>query len=210
MGESDGTKVSALLRQARDGDPACRDRLFEMCRSYLGFVARSQVETWLRVKVDASDLVQETMLEAYRDFERFSGSSEQEWLAWLRRILSHNAADFVRRYRGTAKRQPRREVPIRASHGSTMDYGAPEPAAPCATPSQEFLKLDAKLRVSEALAKLPPDYQEVVVLRNLERLPFNEVAQRMERSRPAVQMLWMRAIKKLQAAMEETSDEGDA
>jgi DNA-directed RNA polymerase specialized sigma24 family protein len=42
------------------------------------------------------------MLEAYRDFERFQGHSEQEWLAWLRKILNHNAADFVRRYRGTA------------------------------------------------------------------------------------------------------------
>ena len=157
------------------------------------------------VKVDASDLVQETMLEAYRDFDRFSGTSEQEWLAWLRRILTHNAADFVRRYRGTAKRQPRREVSFRSPHGSTVDYGAPEPAAPCATPSQEFFKLDAELRVTDALAKLPPDYQEVVVLRNLERLPFNEVAQRMDRSRPAVQMLWMRAIKRLQAALEEPS-----
>ena len=51
------------------------------------------------------------------------------------------------------------------------------------------------------MAQLPADYQEVIVLRNLQRLPFNEVAERMERSRPAVQMLWMRAIKKLQEAM---------
>ena len=50
---------------------------------------------------------------------------------------------------------------------------------------------------------MPPDYQEVIMLRNLQRLPFNEVAQRMERSRPAVQMLWMRAIRRLQEALEE-------
>ena len=54
-----------------------------------------------------------------------------------------------------------------------------------------------------ALEQLPPDYQEVVVLRNLQRLPFNEVAERMQRSRPATQMLWMRAIRKLQEALEE-------
>ena len=53
------------------------------------------------------------------------------------------------------------------------------------------------------MSGLPADYQEVILLRNLERLPFNEVAERMNRSRPAVQMLWMRAIRKLQAAMEE-------
>ena len=64
-------EISELIRQARAGDAACRERLFGLCRSYLGIVARSQVESWLRAKVDASDLVQETMLEAFRDFERF-------------------------------------------------------------------------------------------------------------------------------------------
>lgn len=195
--------VSRLIEKARQGDAPCRDQLFELCRSYLGFAARAQVESWLKRKVDASDLVQQTLLEAYRDFDGFQGHSEQEWLAWLRRILAHNAADFVRRYRGTAKRQARREVPLRTGGGSTLSHGAPEPAAPVATPSQEFLRLDAELRMSAAMAELPPDYQEVIVLRNLERLPFAEVAGRMGRSRPAVQMLWMRAIKKLQEAMGE-------
>ena len=190
--------VSALIRQARQGDAACRDQLFALCHSYLQIVARSQVESSLRAKVDASDLVQETLLEAFRDFQRFSGNSEQEWLAWLKRILAHNAADFIRRYRGTAKRQARREVPIRGPQESTIVRGAPEPAAECPTPSQEFLRIDDELRVTAALAELPADYREVIVLRNLQRLPFNEVAERMERSRPAVQMLWMRAIRKLQ------------
>jgi RNA polymerase sigma-70 factor (ECF subfamily) len=119
----------------------------------------------------------------------------------MKRILAHNAADFIRRYKGTAKRQARREVPIRGPNESTVVKGAPEPPAPCATPSQEFLRIDDGLRVTAALAQLPADYQEVIVLRNLQRLPFNEVAERMERSRPAVQMLWMRAIKKLQESL---------
>jgi RNA polymerase sigma-70 factor, ECF subfamily len=197
------SSVSQLIEQARAGNAACRDRLFELCRSYLGFMARSQVESSLRAKVDASDLVQETMFEAFRDFERFQGRTEQEWLAWLKQILSHNAADFIRHYRGTAKRQARREVRLRTGGESTMAFGAPEPAAPGQTPSQEFLQIDTELRVSAALAELPPDYQEVIVLRNLQRLQFNDVAERMGRSRPAVQMLWMRAIRKLQEAMGE-------
>ncbi len=198
---SDIPNVSTLIQQARQGDANCRDQLFALCRSYLQIVARAKVESSLRAKVDASDLVQETLLEAFRDFQRFGGNSEQEWLAWLKRILAHNAADFIRRYRVTAKRQARREVPIRAPRDSTAMHGAPEPAAPCLTPSQEFLRIDDELRVTAALAELPPDYQEVIVLRNLQRLPFNEVAERMERSRPAVQMLWMRAIKKLQESL---------
>ncbi len=202
MSPGKSVQFSTLIERARQGDAACRDRLFGLCRSYLGFVARSQVETWLRRKVDASDLVQETMLEACRDFQRFEGHTEKEWLAWLQRILAHNAADFVRHYRGTAKRAAGREVPFH-DPADSRSPGAPEPAAPQATPSQEFFQLDTELRVTAALAELPPDYQEVIVLRNLQRLPFNEVAQRMSRSRPAVQMLWMRAIRKLQEALEQ-------
>ncbi len=212
MSDSRFENVAELIAEARQGDAVCRDKLFGLCRSYLEIVARAQVETWLRAKVDASDIVQETMMEAFRDFEHFGGKSEQEWLGWLRRILAHNVADFVRRYRGTAKRQARREVPIRGARDSTAAFGVAEPAAPCATPSQAYLQIDTELRVTAALATLPDDYQEVIVLRNLERLPFNEVAQRMERTRPAVQMLWMRAIKKLQEAMgeegERITDEG--
>ena len=205
MCEAEKTNVSKLIERARAGDAECRDRLFALCRGYLGFVARSQVETWLRVKVDASDLVQQTMLEAHRDFADFEGKSEKEWLAWLRKILSHNAADFVRHYRGTAKREARREVRFR-DPADSLSPGAPEPAAPDRTPSQEFLALDNELQVAAALAELPADYQEVIMLRNLQRLPFGDVAERMDRSRPAVQMLWMRAIKKLQAALGEEEE----
>ena len=91
---------------------------------------------------------------------------------------------------------------LSGTHGSPA-HGAREPAAPDATPSQEFLRLDTELRLAAALAQLPPDYQEIIVLRNLERLPFDEVGRRMDRSRPAAQMLWMCAMKKLREAMEE-------
>jgi RNA polymerase sigma-70 factor (ECF subfamily) len=202
MADSVKIDVNALLARAREGDSGSRDKLFELCRSYLGFVARSRVETWLRRKVDASDLIQETMLEAHRDFDRFEGRTEQEWLAWLKKILAHNAADFVRHYQGTEKREAGREIPFRDPDDS-LSPGAPEPAAPCGTPSQEFMQIDAELRMTAALAELPPDYQEVIYLRNLQRLPFNEVADRMSRTRPAVQMLWMRAIKKLQEVLGE-------
>jgi RNA polymerase sigma-70 factor (ECF subfamily) len=200
MAESQQRQISELVQRARQGDAECRERLFGLCRSYLGFIARSQVETWLRRKVDASDLVQQTLLEAHCGLEDFQGTTEKEFLAWVRKILAHNLADFVRRYRGSAKRQSRREIPFR-DPADTAPFGAAEPAAPGATPSQEFLQLDTELRVAAALEQLPADYQEVIVLRNLERLPFAEVAQRMVRSRPAVQMLWMRAIRKLQEAL---------
>ncbi|MBN2218486.1 MAG: sigma-70 family RNA polymerase sigma factor [Pirellulales bacterium] len=203
MSQTSKQDVSELIRKARAGDAACRDGLFALCRSYLGVVAQAQIETWLRAKVDASDVVQQTMLEAHRDFARFDGASEKEWLGWLRGILKHNLADFVRHYRGTAKRQTRREVRWRDPAASTLAPGAPEPAAPGATPSQEVARMDNELRVAAALAELPDDYREVIALRNFQRLPFSEVAQQMNRSRPAAQMLWMRALKRLEQTLDE-------
>ena len=113
MTDSPTRNVTELIHRAREGDLLCREELFTLCRGYLGYVARAQVESWLRVKVDASDVVQQTMMEAHRDFDRFAGKSEQEWLGWLRKILSHNVADFVRAYRGTSKRRAGREVRFR-------------------------------------------------------------------------------------------------
>jgi RNA polymerase sigma-70 factor, ECF subfamily len=190
------------LEQARRGDPAMRDRLFQECRDQLGPLAQAQVESWLRAKVDASDLVQQTLFEAHRDFERFQGASEGEWYAWLRRILTHNALDLVRQYHGTAKRQAHREVVLSRRDASSI-AGALEPVCPEPSPSQQVIAHDDQLRVAAALAELSADHREVIVLRNLQRLPFDEVARQMGRTRPAVQMLWMRAMKKLQEAVDD-------
>src|SRR5262245_32413517 len=188
--------VAALLAASRTGDRAARERLFAQCRDYLGLAARARVESWLRAKADASDLVQQTLLEAHRGFEQFHGASEAEFLAWLRRILDHNAADLVRRYHAAGKRQVGREVPLGSGGGSTSGGGV-EPAASDASPSALAVKREGELALAAALAELAPDHREVIMLRNLQRLPFDEVASRMNRSRPAAQMLWMRAMQKL-------------
>ena len=70
------SSVVDLIERARDGKPEDLDRLFAACRNYLTFIARAQVENWMQSKVDASDLVQQTLLEAHRDFSRFQGKTE--------------------------------------------------------------------------------------------------------------------------------------
>lgn len=193
--------IVLLLDRAREGDTAAREELFVRCRNYLAFIARAQAETWLRRKVDASDIVQQTMLEAHKGFEQFRGQSEQEWLAWLKRILNNNAADYVRHYKQAQKRKVSREVPIhRHVDGEDQLF---EPAAPIESPSQLVMQHENEILLADAIAKLSDDHQEVIMLRNVQRLPFDEVADRMNRSRPAAQMLWMRAIKKLQELMKQ-------
>ena len=82
-----------------------------------------------------------------------------------------------------------------------------EPAAPITMPGEKVIINEEMQMLEECIAALKPDYREVIVLRNLERLSFNDVAERMDRSRPAVQMLWMRAIKKLQETLGEEDPE---
>ena len=195
--------VVELLNRARNGDDAARDELFRRCRNYVGLVARAHVEHSLRRKVDASDLVQQTLLEAHRGFADFRGQTADEWLAWLRRILVHNAADCVRHYRQTDKRQQRREVPLRTGRADDSAAVGWEPADPGESPSQMVMRMERDLQIADSIAGLSEDHREVIVLRSLERLPFDEVARRMGRSRPAVQMLWMRAIRSLQQILEE-------
>jgi RNA polymerase sigma-70 factor, ECF subfamily len=194
--------VALLLEKARHGDAAARNELFEKCRAYVSVVARAQVSSWLQAKVDHSDLVQQTLLEAHRGLDNFRGTTDGEWLAWLRRIVTTNAADFVRRYATADKRRAAREVSLDAGRRDDSSYSLRDPSDSGPTPSQIVLRREEELKISQAIAELPEDYQEVIVLRNLERLPFDEIARRLGRSRPAAQMLWMRAIRKLQETVE--------
>src|SRR5258708_29578255 len=196
---SSSVNVGDLLQKARDGDDAARDRLFVVCRNYVSIVARAEMASWLKAKVDASDLVQQTLLEAHRGMANFRGTTEAEWLGWLRQILAHNAGDFVRRFHGVEKRCVSREVSL--SPADESDHAAFQPSDGGPSPSQLLMQKELQLQVADAVAQLPEDYQEVVILRNLQQLPFDEVALQMGRSRPAVQMLWTRAIRKLQEVL---------
>src|SRR5262245_56759774 len=96
--------VERQIHDAQGGSPVALGWLLDGCRQYLLLVAHEQLDPDLRDKLGPSDVVQETFLEAQRDFRRFQGQTEQELLAWLRRILLNNLADARRRYRRGGKR----------------------------------------------------------------------------------------------------------
>src|SRR5436305_11185825 len=114
-----------LLAAARAGSTEALGRVLETCRRYLLLVAERQLDPKLRAKGGASDLVQQTFLEAQRDFARFQGTSEAELLAWLSRLLQNNVGDLARRYRGTGKRDIEREVALPGSDASSAMNCAP-------------------------------------------------------------------------------------
>lgn len=196
---ADGS-VSFLMwmEQARQGDDQARNRLFAACRSFVGLCARAHLEKRLQRKVDASDLVQQSMLDAHRGFDGFEGSTAEEWFAWLNRVVARNAVDLVRHHIVAERRAIDRERSFESGTGDNSEFrGPPEPAAPQPTPSAIVIDWERHMELAAAIEELPEDYREVVFLRNILQLPFDEVARRMGRSPGAAQMVWMRAVEKL-------------
>ena len=190
-----------LLRDAKAGDAAVLGRLLELHRRYLSLLARVQIGRRLQGKVDASDLVQETFLEAHRSFGRFRGETEAEFVAWLRQILAANLADLLRRYLGTQGRDVRLEREIREAIDQSSVLLDRALVAPQSSPSGQAERREQGVLLADALDQLPDDYREVLVLRHLEGLTFPEVARRMGRSQDSVEKLWMRGLARLRQVM---------
>src|SRR4051812_46570849 len=96
--------VEILVEDARRGSPESLGFALEACRPYLVRIASEELAPELRAKGDASDLVQETFLDATRDFRGFTGRTAAEWRAWLRQIFFNNLHHLARRFRHTGKR----------------------------------------------------------------------------------------------------------
>jgi len=198
--------IPSLIDQAKTGQEAAIGRLLESYEKYLKLLARVQIGRRLQGKVDASDIVQETFLEAHRQITNFRGGSEPELLAWLRRILSGQIALTLRRYMGTKGRDVKleRELAVQvdqSSHMMNMDLAVSQ-----STPSQHASKRERAVLLAEALSQLSTDYREVIILRHLEGLTFPIVAERMGRSEDSVQKLWVRALANLRKTLSNLGD----
>jgi RNA polymerase sigma-70 factor (ECF subfamily) len=190
--------ISQWIAAARAGNDQALGRLLEACQLYLMQVANGEMESRLQAKVGASDIVQETYLEAQRIFDRFQGSSPTELRAWLRAILLNKLATAARQYRATAKRQMGREVPIDPTASQPID-----PAGPAATASSIMAREERMQALMAALGRLPEDYRKIILWRQVENLAFEEMAKRLGRSLDAVRKLWWRALKSLQQELGE-------
>lgn len=186
-------------------------QLLQLYRNYLSVLATTQLDRRLRRRMSTSDLVQETMLAAHRDFRQFRGGSEGELLAWLRQILSNCLSHAVEKNIHAKKRDMRREVAIEQVARKLDDSMARMSnlfADDAATPSQIVGRRELAAELSNQLAKLKPNYRDVIVYRNLQGLSFDEIADRMEMKSGAARMLWTRAIAKFKEVCD-LQDSGD-
>src|SRR5215813_7975999 len=106
---SAGGNISRLIQDARRKAPGTLDQLLVSYRNYLRLLARTGIDQSMQGKADPSDLVQETLLKAHQHFDQFRGQTEAELVAWLRKILTRNLADLVRRFKMANARQVARE-----------------------------------------------------------------------------------------------------
>jgi RNA polymerase sigma-70 factor (ECF subfamily) len=175
------------------GDPGA---LLEGFRDYLVLLARLQVAPQLRGKIDLSGVVQQTLLEAHQALDQLWPMAADEQAAWLRKALTCNMADEVRKL-STAMRDVTRERSLeRAVEESSARLEA-WLATDRSSPSEQAVRNEQLLRLAHALAQLPDDQRLAVELHHLRGRPVAEVARELGRSEGAAGALLVRGLKKL-------------
>jgi RNA polymerase sigma-70 factor (ECF subfamily) len=185
-----------------------RDRPLESYRAYLHLLARLELSARLRPKLDASDVVQQAILQAHEHRQQFRGRTEAEWLAWLRAILANALAAAARRF-GTRSRELARERSLEADLERSSSRLECLLAADQTSPSERAVRGEELLRLAAALAQLPEDQRLVVELHHLKGIAIADVALQTGRTRPAVVGLLYRGLKKLRELLQE-KPEGEA
>src|SRR5262249_15215797 len=144
---------------------------FERSRTYLGLLARLQLDPQLRGLLDPSDLVQQTLLRAHRNWDQCRGATDEQRAAWLRAILAHELADAVRKIdrRGEDRRQS-----LEASLNESSDRLEAWLQSDSTSPSGRVERQEQLLKLAEALSRLPGDQRTALELHHLQGLPVPE------------------------------------
>jgi RNA polymerase sigma-70 factor (ECF subfamily) len=175
------------------------DDALEGFRNYLLRVADRALTPELKTKEGASDVVQDTLVEAHRVFHRFEGRTDAELRAWLGKLLMNQVAHAARRYRGTDKRRLGREVSLDfAVGGQDLDEAL---VADHTSPGGQAVRNEEELALTAALERLPERMRQAVLWRHHESCGFDEMGRRLGCSNVAARKLWLRALEQLQGEL---------
>ncbi len=195
----DSNQLQAWLNDARGGSNSALGRILEASRGYMLLVANREIDSGLRQKAGASDLVQETCLDAQRDFAAFRGTTEREFFAWLTQILINRVRNAARHYRGTQLRDINREVTLERD----LDQMAAALRGEDDTPSALVAAWEEERRVRECLDRMSEAHRRAIILRNWEGRSFAEIGEELGRSADAARKLWVRAVERLGRELED-------
>ena len=193
-------KTQHLVALAKGGDQSALNQLCSVYGERVRRIIRFRLNQKLRSKLDSVDVVQDVLFLAMGGLKDFTYRSEGDFLRWLSRIVENKIRDIFDEFH-TAKRDIRREIPFkeqRRSSGGTM--GAVLGPIRVPTPSVIMCKKESLDRLEKALDELKPEYREVVVLKRIEGLSYDEIGERLGKSAKAVSMLMYRAMTALTIA----------
>lgn len=182
-----------LILRARNGDDTALGELCNRHRAYLRLIAQRTLDTNVKVRADESDLVQQTMLSAVRNFHQFEGSQPGQFVAWLQIQHERNVIDAARAHRAD-KRNVGREQAAPSKFepsGSRRD-----------SPSMRAMLSEEVLQLAAAMEELPEAQREAVRLRHLEGWSLKEIAESMDRTDEAVAGLLKRGMKGLRETVQ--------
>jgi len=186
------------------GATADRDDLaIDRYRGYLSALARLQVAArpWLASKLDASDLVQQTMLQAHAAREQFRGQSPEELAGWLRQILTRTLANSLRSL-GQARRDVRAERSLEADVDASCSRLDAWLSADQTSPSEAAGAHERAAALAEAVAQLPDDQREVVLAKHCLGMSLAEIAGQTGRTPASVAGLLRRGLQALRERLE--------
>jgi RNA polymerase sigma-70 factor, ECF subfamily len=177
----------------------------ERYRSYLRLLAEAQVGRGGWTGMDASDIVQQTLLDAHKDRDHFRGRSEGERLAWFRRLLACNLADAAR-----AQGRARRDVARNRSLEQALDESAARLehwlAADQTSPPERAARNESIVRLADALAGLPEDNRRALVMRHCQGSSIAEISAELGRTPQAVAGLLKRGLAQLRNLLPDNGD----
>lgn len=194
--------ADALLAQAQAGNTASLTRLLEMLGPQVRARIAAKISPSMRTVVDEDDVMQVTYLEAVLRLDSFSDGGSRGFLAWLTRLAENNLIDAVRAMESSKRPDPRKRVEVRRpSYDESCDQLVNLLGATTSGPSVAFARGEAAKLLEEALGKLPPAYEQVIRLYDLQGRTPAEVAQELGKTHGAMYMLRARAHDRLREVL---------
>ncbi len=180
-----------LIERIKKGDRGAFNPLFEKYRSKLAIVIYCRMSPQLRAAVDIDDLLQETFLRAFKEFDDFTYRSPGSYMRWMSRIAEHVVVDAAR-HQGRGKRRPEELLPFRSPSN-------PQGADPAdsRTPSRILSGREKILMLIDKMEALPEKYRQAILLSKVQGFTTQEIAEQMGVSRENAALLLCRALKQL-------------